>query len=309
MSAEIDDASKPLTKAEAEKLTEEITRSAESVWELLTLAYIRRAWAALGYDSWNDYCMVEFESSQIRMPREQRAGVFGSLRESGLSIRAIAAATGVGRGTVERDLAAVPNGTTEPPSTPGLPSTVTGVDGKQYRRHKNAHVAHNSGNHEWYTPAEFVRAAVEVMGAIDLDPASNSCANEVVGASSFYTAQDNGLTQPWQGRVWLNPPYNQPLIEQFCEKLVTELSVGTVTEACMIVNNASETLWFQSTAAKASAICFPRGRVRFWRPDRDTASPLQGQAVLYFGANPQQFIRTFISFGLTMRGADPEIRA
>ena len=119
MSAEINvigDGSEPLTKAEAEKLTTEITRSAEKVWELLKLAYNRRAWAALGYDSWNDYCMIEFESSQIRMPREQRAGVVSSLRESGLSIRAISAATGVGRGTVERDLAAVPNGTPAPGS-------------------------------------------------------------------------------------------------------------------------------------------------------------------------------------------------
>lgn len=45
---------------------------------------------------------------------EERAEVAASLRESGLSLRAIAAATGEGYGTVRRELSREPNGSPEP---------------------------------------------------------------------------------------------------------------------------------------------------------------------------------------------------
>jgi transposase-like protein len=55
-----------------------------------------RSWSALGYESWDDYCTREFGTSRLRLPREERSEVVSSLRESGLSIRAIASATGSG---------------------------------------------------------------------------------------------------------------------------------------------------------------------------------------------------------------------
>lgn len=165
-------------------------------------------------------------------------------------------------------------------------------------REYKPHVAHNSGNNEWYTPADIIEAARQAMGGIDCDPASCELANVTVKASVYYTAEQDGLTQQWNGSVWMNPPYAQPHCADFCAKLVEEVDSQRVQQACVLVNNATETQWFQMLLSYADAVCFPRGRVRFIDADgKQTGAPLQGQAILYLGDNVSAFIAAFNSFG------------
>lgn len=161
---------------------------------------------------------------------------------------------------------------------------------------KVAHVSQATGNNEWYTPPEYIEAARAVMGDIDCDPASSEKANRIVKAAIFYSIEDDGLRQRWQGRVWLNPPYAQPLIMQFAQRLIDGLDDG-VKEACVLVNNATETAWFQMFLERAQAVCFPKGRVRFLDPEGSPGAPLQGQVIFYYGPNSERFFQIFARFG------------
>ena len=104
VNAETGEVLEPMSKAEAEELTHGIKANLLATWDLITEAYQRQAWTALGYDSWDDYCRTEFGSSRIKLPSEERREVVTSLRDAGLSIRAISAATGAATNTVRRDL-------------------------------------------------------------------------------------------------------------------------------------------------------------------------------------------------------------
>jgi len=162
---------------------------------------------------------------------------------------------------------------------------------------KGAHVMHNSGDNEWYTPEPYIEAARAVMGGIDTDPASHEEANKVVKATEFFTAEENGLHFEWVGRVFLNPPYEGKLIVQFMDKLDESVDQGVTTEAVVLVNNATETRWFAVLASVSACLCFPTGRIKFWHPRKESV-PLQGQCIAYIGANAEKFMSEFRQFGI-----------
>lgn len=164
---------------------------------------------------------------------------------------------------------------------------------RKIEEEKKPHVANNSQDDEWYTPAKYIELAREVMGTIDLDPASNDFANETVRANTFFTEEMNGLEQGWFGNVWLNPPYSSVLIQKFAEKVAE----NEFKQAIILVNNATETAWFEKMVEGASAIVFHKGRIKFNKRDGQHGSPLQGQAFIYYGSNPEQFLKVFSTIG------------
>jgi phage N-6-adenine-methyltransferase len=154
-----------------------------------------------------------------------------------------------------------------------------------------------TGENEWYTPADIISAARKVLGVIDLDPASSAQAQRNVQALQYFTLADDGLMRMWHGSVWLNPPYAQPHIESFADKMLLEVRSSRVTSAIMLTHNYTDTAWFQKLAASSMAICFPKGRIRFEAPDGSLASPTQGQVLFYFGKDVTTFIEVFAPLG------------
>lgn len=161
------------------------------------------------------------------------------------------------------------------------------------------HLAQNTGNFEWYTPPEIVDAARDVMGGIDLDPASCELANQTVRATRFFTIEDDGIMQQWHGRVWLNPPYARRVIEHWIDQLISEYRAGRTTEWMALVNNATDTKWAQRLLAHSSSVCFLRGRIRFDTPSgKRKPGALQGQLIAYKGGNKARFLRSFRAAGI-----------
>lgn len=169
----------------------------------------------------------------------------------------------------------------------------------------------SSASNEWYTPAEYVNAAREVMGAIDLDPASNPLANETVQAARYYTQEDDGLAQTWYGRVFLNPPYGVTEGESnagvWARKLIAEYRAGNVSEAVLLVNANTERKWF--APLWQFPICFTRSRIKFYTPDGVGAQPVDGNALIYFGEDAECFAGVFRRFGPVVVEVIPMLEA
>lgn len=154
---------------------------------------------------------------------------------------------------------------------------------------------------EYYTPREYIEAAREVMGAIDLDPASCETAQGWIQAARFYTKEDNGLQRKWGGRCWLNPPYSKTNGKSnqgtWSQKLIGEYQSGRVVEAILLVKAALGYKWFEDFWCDFP-VCFARERLSFIRADGSSdGQSKQGTAFFYFGENANRFQKVFSRFG------------
>jgi phage N-6-adenine-methyltransferase len=160
----------------------------------------------------------------------------------------------------------------------------------------------NGKNDEWYTPLKYVEAAEKVMGGIDLDPASNSITGSYFPARSYYTKEDDALGKMWEGRIWLNPPYSQPLLSLFVDKFISELENGRLEQGVVLTHSNTDTKWWHTLANKAGAICFTRGRIKFISPSETKgAGSTHGQTFFYFGNETGDFEKVFSEHGLILR--------
>ena len=192
----------PLTEADARELTDQIAEGLADVHSLIVQAWEGRVWEPLGYETWDAWIDANFRGLQLRPPREQRDEVVQSMREAGMSMRAISQATDLSYSTVQRVArAGDPNG------SPEESSNVVGLDGKSYKKpKKSAPTAEHA--------AEFADVSLDGLGIPMVDPANlpGADADQVLSGDVLDPEAASGQESTPTESAWWEEP-RQALLE------------------------------------------------------------------------------------------------
>ena len=149
------------------------------------------------------------------------------------------------------------------------------------RKGIGGHTRPNQGaTDSWITPQEIIRE----LGHFDLDPCE--CTTQPWKcATHAYTVQDDGLKQPWHGRVWLNPPYSNAWT--WLRKLAEHGSGSALIFARTETKGFVQQVW-----NKADAILFLHGRLHFHHPDGSRAKGNSGgpSCIVAYGTNDARIL-------------------
>lgn len=126
---------------------------------------------------------------------------------------------------------------------------------------------------EWATPQEFFDQLTWVYGEFTLDPCATSANAK---CKRFFTRKDDGLSQPWRGKVFMNPPYGRE-IGRWMRKAFEESLKGAFV-VCLVPAR-TDTRWWQDYA-KRGHVHFLRGRLRFGNARNAAPFP---SAIVTFG--------------------------
>lgn len=122
----------------------------------------------------------------------------------------------------------------------------------------------------WLTPPHII----EALGKFDLDPCAPTEKPGWTKCTKEYNITHNGLAQPWQGRVWMNPPYGKGM-DKWLKKL-KEHGNGIA----FIFARTETRQFFDHIWQDADAILFLKGRVKFHAPDGSQKGPANAPSVL-----------------------------
>ena len=144
------------------------------------------------------------------------------------------------------------------------------------------HESTHNESQEWYTPPELFAH----LGAhFDLDPCAAPLPyRDFVPATRRLTVAENGLTAPWEGTVFMNPPYGQ-LTPKWMHRFIAH------DNGIALVFSRTDTAWFHTLPSHA-LLCFLRGRLKFRRPDGYHAgTPGAGSLLVALGEVPTTQLR------------------
>lgn len=146
-----------------------------------------------------------------------------------------------------------------------------------------AHESTKNESFEWYTPP----AIFEGLGLrFDLDPCSPGAGLSHVPADKHYTIVDDGLTSPWFGTVFVNPPYG-PETGKWMKKLASH------GDGLALVFSRTDVKWFHEFGVQADLICFVSGRIKFFKGNitDQGGTPGAGSMLLAYGPKAAAALR------------------
>ena len=110
----------------------------------------------------------------------------------------------------------------------------------------------------WATPQDFFNELdAEFHFTLDV------CAlPENAKCEHFFTPEIDGLSQPWKGRVWCNPPYGRE-IGQWVRRAHLAAASGGAEVVVMLLPARTDTRWFHDYIYKKAEVRFLRGRLKF----------------------------------------------
>jgi hypothetical protein len=161
---------------------------------------------------------------------------------------------------------------------------------------------HSKETPRWGSPSDLVERARRVMGAIDLDPCSESAFQRTVQASRYYSLterDEDGLKLPWFGRVYCNPPGG--IVLPFWRRLVSEPIEQGVW--CGFSLNQLGRFADEEFQPEDFSFCRVRKRIKFLYPDGTVStSPSHFNYVCGVRVDPNAFDREFGPLGRVSHG-------
>jgi phage N-6-adenine-methyltransferase len=135
---------------------------------------------------------------------------------------------------------------------------------------QNVHFS--STTDEWATPQWLFALLAWIFGGFDLDPCATSTNAK---CSRYFTKGENGLSQDWEGKVFMNPPYGRE-IGQWMQKAYEESLNGALV-VCLVPARV-DTAWWQDYARRGY-IHYLRGRLKFG--DATNVAPFPSAIVIF----------------------------
>lgn len=168
---------------------------------------------------------------------------------------------------------------------------------------------HSSATALWFTPLDIVVRTKEVLGAIDLDPASDEFGNARIGAKYYFTKEMNGLSTAWiPGTIWLNPPGgkvgNRSLMQLFWQRLMEHRDAGQLKHAIFMafsLEAAQTTQRDGQGGILRFPFCVPARRLIFDSRAGPGKAPSHSNAIVYVPGSidkTQDFFRVFRPVGM-----------